>query len=957
MHKQARFIMLLLLMVLTPLFQATGQQTEKRALELKDILAWKTIQSEKLSPDGRWFACALTPNEGDSDIIVRETKGDKIYTFPAGELSRGTIVFSEDGKWLAFTIAPKRNEAKKLKKQKKPLTNSAGLVDLSTGEKVEFEKVKSFAFSGENPGWIALHKDAGESGEKDKDGPKGADLILRELATGQELNIGNVSEFAFNKSGTFLAWLIDAQDQSGNSIGLRDMANGVVQSLDSDNAWYAKLTWTEKGDGLAALKGKEDKAFEDKLYCVLGFTDFKSGGNPLKTAYDPKEDKTFPEGMTVSPNRNPRWTEDFGGILFGIHDVKKKEPGKEDEGKKGNTCSGEEKKKSEKVEKKDDVDDEDIPDMVIWHWKDKRLQSMQQVQEKRDKEFSYLSVYRVKEKAFIRLADDEVERVEPAPKDRYAIGYADQAYRLAGNLDGRRYQDIYILDLRTGERKLALKKNRWSYDTSPSGAHLLYYEDGHYHTLDLATGASVNITQNVPVSFINEEDDHNVVNPPIRPVGWVSDGKSVLLSDNWDIWRVPVTGGKGTNLTLDGKTESIRYQRHIKLDPEEKGISLDGSAYFTAYGEWTKKGGIIRIDRGKPTSRKLLWDDAAFSKLLKAKKAGVFVYTRETFEAYPDFYVTDADLKNSTRITNANPQQTDVLWSSGVRLVDYTSNNGDKLQGALYLPATYEEGKRYPAVVYMYEKLSQNLNRYAVPDIRRFNKSYYNSHGYAVLMPDIVFKVNDPGKASVACIVPAVEKAVEMGIVDRDRIGIHGHSWGGYQTAFIITQTNLFKAAIAGAPLTNMISMYSSIYWNSGSANQSIFESSQGRFIGGYWEVMDAYERNSPVYFADKVTTPLILLHNDKDGAVDWNQGIEYFNTLRRLKKPVVMLQYKGENHGLRKPENMKDYMLRQKEFFDHYLMDKPAPEWWTEGVSHLDHKDALKERVKTVIQGGGKGE
>ncbi len=245
--------------------------------------------------------------------------------------------------------------------------------------------------------------------------------------------------------------------------------------------------------------------------------------------------------------------------------------------------------------------------------------------------------------------------------------------------------------------------------------------------------------------------------------------------------------------------------------------------------------------------------------------------------------------------------------------------------------------------------MSQTLNWYTTPSASGFNKSVYTSNGYAVLMPDITYRVDDPGMSAVWCVLPALEAAIETGVVDPERVGLQGHSWGGYQTAFLITQTDAFAAALAGAPLTNMISMYSSIYWNTGSANQPIFESSQGRFSGGYWEVPEAYTRNSPVYFAENVTTPLLLLHNDEDGAVDWNQGIEYFNTLRRLEKPVVMLQYVGENHGVRKPANRKDYTVRMREFFDHHLKGEPAPDWWTEGVPHLEMEEHLKDRAKLV--------
>jgi dipeptidyl aminopeptidase/acylaminoacyl peptidase len=242
--------------------------------------------------------------------------------------------------------------------------------------------------------------------------------------------------------------------------------------------------------------------------------------------------------------------------------------------------------------------------------------------------------------------------------------------------------------------------------------------------------------------------------------------------------------------------------------------------------------------------------------------------------------------------------------------------------------------------------MSQQLNRYAVPSANGFNKSVYTSNGYAVLMPDITYKLNDPGMSAAWCVLPALEAAVAAGVVDRSKVGLQGHSWGGYQTAFLITQAD-FAAAVAGAPLTNMISMYSSIYFNSGGGNMAIFESSQGRFLGGYWDNLEAYQRNSPVYYAANVKTPLMILHNDKDGAVVWNQGIEYYNTLRRMKKPVLLLEYVGENHGLAKPANQKDYTVRMKEFFDHHLMGKPAPAWMSEGVPFLKMKDHLKDRMK----------
>ncbi|MGB8959229.1 MAG: prolyl oligopeptidase family serine peptidase, partial [Candidatus Aminicenantales bacterium] len=908
---------------------STGQAAAPRPLALQDILAWKSIGSAELSPDGTWFMYRLSPLEGESEVVLRQVAGTKEYRFPIGEAPRygsaSRTGFSADSKWAAFLAYPGSKEMKALRKDKKRVMTTAVLVDLATGGKTEFEKVRGLAFSGDNPGFVALHRYAPESQEKEKDKWTGSDLLLRELASGKEVNVGNVAESAFDKAGARLALVIDAQGQAGNGLQLRDMASGAVSSLDNDKASYKSLSWTDKGEALAVLKGREDKAYEDKLWSVLGFTGFREAGGPRKIVYDPAADKTFPEGMTVSPDRAPEWTESFDALLFGIHEARKKKDADRKEGDEAKPGSDAAAAPAPKAE---DIADEDIPDLVIWHGRDRRLQSQQQVQEQRDKAYSYLAEYRVAEKTFIRLAGDDLRDVQPAPKDRFAVGQDDRAYELDANLVGRGYQDISVIDMKTGRRTPVLEKNEYYFGALYDGIHFLYYQDGHFFTWDMSTGRSVNITKDVPASFFNEDDDHNVVRPPDYPVGSTKDGRNVLLSDGWDIWSVPVGGaGKAVNLTVNGVRDRLRYRR-LRLDPEEKAVDLDQPQYFSVYGEWTKKAGIARIEKGRPVSATLVWDDAGFGNLIKAKKAEVYAFARDTYKDYPDFTATDALLRGGKRLTEANPQQKDFLWSSGSMLLDYTSAKGDKLQAALFLPANYEKGKRYPTIVYYYEKMSQQLNRYAQPSANGFNKSVYTSNGYAVLFPDITYKINDPGMSAVWCVLPAIDAAVAAGVVDRSKIGLQGHSWGGYQTAFLVTQAD-FAAAVAGAPLTNMISMYSSIYFNSGSANQPIFESSQGRFKGGYWDNLEAYQRNSPVYYAARVKTPLIILHNDKDGAVDWNQGIEYYNTLRRLKKPVIMLQYVGENHGLQKPANQKDYTVRMKEFFDHHLMGKPAPAWY----------------------------
>ena len=941
-----------------------------RPMELADILAWKNISSTAISTDGKWIGYRMTPFEGDSELFIKQTDGDKSYKFAVGEaagmgggggviMASAAVGFSFDAKWAAFTVNPTRAENIRNRRTRRPGQPKVTLIDLATGKDVTIENVRRFVFAGERGGWVALQKAAAAAGPgaapapaappaagaaagAASDRPKGSDLVLRDLATGRDLNIGNVSDFAFDKSGKYLAYIIDAADKTGNGIVLRDMESGVVTVLDSDKASYEQLSWTQKGDALSLLKGTDDKKYKDKVCAAIGFTGFGPGG-PNRVMYDPATDKSFPEGMSISPNRGATWNEELTYLQFGIRTLKKSDA------KPGAPEAGAEAAAPAAPPAPETPEDEKV-DLVLWHSKDPRLQSQQQVQEAMDKNFSYTSIYRVKENKFIRLADDTVRSVSIAPKDKFATGYDVREYELMSNLDGRRYQDVYVINLQTGERKLALKKARNAGSTSYDGTKLYYFQDGHYFVYDMATGQSVNLTKAVPASFVDTEDDHNVALPPRPALGWTKDSDALLISDGWDIWKVPVAGGTAVNLTVNGKKDGIRYRSFVRTDPEERGWDLSYPRYVSMFAEYTKQGGYGLLEPGKPGVQKLVMEDASIN-LQKARKTDVYVYQKMTYKNPADYYVTDATLKPGKKLTEADDQVKAFTWSSGQMLVNYevplhAGKPPVKLQGSLSLPANYEKGKTYPTVVYIYEKLTNGHNSFATPSANGFNKSVYTSNGYAVLQPDITYRLNDPGVSAVMCITAAVKAAIATGVVDAKHVGLQGHSWGGYQTAFTVTQTDMFAAAIAGAPLTNMVSMYSLIYKNSGGTNQAIFESSQGRFLGSYSDNWEAYVRNSPVNFAKNVKTPLIILHNDKDGAVDFTQGVEYYNTLRRLGKNVIMLEYIGENHGLAKPANQQDYTIRMKEFFDHYLKGAPAPKWMTDGVPRLEMEDHLKERA-----------
>jgi dipeptidyl aminopeptidase/acylaminoacyl peptidase len=979
----------------TSAHNATGKQ-----LTPADLKAWKTIRTPVVSNDGKWFAYVLAPNEGDATVVVRQTsEGATEQRFPIGEPpapagnpfgggpAASTLAISGDSKYVAFTVFPTQREARRLRQQRRPVQNKVVVVNLASGQKTEFDKIRRFAFSGDKPLVVALYgyapeapnaaangSNAGGAGAAQAAGrPEGADLLLYTLATGSIINIGNVGDFAFDESGNYLAYTIDAHDQIGNGVQLRELRTDVVRPLDSEQAVYRRLTWADSGNAFAVLRGKPDSAAKDTAYSVVAFTGIGTAMQK-KAIFDAASRSDFPSGMRVSPDRAPHVADDLGEVFFGIREAKPKAatevmasrdsaPPRTPIVQAGAPGEG-----GARNQPRVDQDDEN-PTLVLWHWKDPRLQSQQLVQEQQDRTYSYLVEYRLGENKFVRLSDDALRQVTLLPHDRYAYGIDSREYDQRASYDGRRYIDIYSIDLKTGARTIAVKKYLLGAQSpglpSPDGKQILFWgEDANYWTLDLATGQKRNVTKELPVSFANNEDDHNNIVPPPRPAfAWSKDASAVLLSDGWDVWRVPVNGaGKAVNLTVDGRKNQVRYQRlynFLASAPNarggrggraggagfEDGVDVTKPLYFSTYGEWTKKEGLARVEPSKPGATSLVLDDAAYN-FTKAKDADVFLYTRQTSLDFPNYYVAGPEFKGGRQITDANPQQKEFAWSSGARLIKYVSDKGDTLQGALYLPANYEPGKKYPLLVTIYEKRSQLLNAYVAPsETSTPNRSIYTSRGYAVLDPDIVYRVNDPGMSAVWCVLPAVRAAIATGMIDSSHVGLWGHSWGGYQTAFLVTQTNMFHAAVAGAALTDMVSMYSSIYWNTGGTNQGIFESSQGRFKGNFIQNYDAYIRNSPAFHADKVTTPLVLLHNDKDGAVDFNQGITYYNTLRQLGKDVILLEYIGENHGLQRPVNQKDYAVRMREWFDYQLKGVPPADWIVNGVPRLKLDEELKAR------------
>ena len=1000
-----------------PVSRWTPPASAGRQLTLNDLLTWKSIRTPQLSNDGKSFAYVLAPNEGDAEVVIRGTApGSREMRFAIGEIpapqpgagggpnaapAAQQLAISGNGRWAAFLIyAPAASNAARRARgaggggggggggaggsSPAATPTKLAVVNLADGSKREFENVRAFRFAGDRSDWIAIHHNApatagganaaagGGAGANARDAnPVGTTLELVNLAAAANAStpIANVSEFAFDDGGDWFAYAVAVSDQLGNSIQLRQLSTGITRSLDAQKANYRRITWADSSDALAAIRVVTDTSGADEKVTALLWT--RASSPTARTI----EITTATPGATTGLVLSSDYAINFGDsakvLYVGLREPRPPRPRQQSTftppsvpgvapgaGNTGQVAAAPQ-------------TEAEVPSLILWHWKDARTQATQQVQENQDRSFAYVAAYHVASNRLVRLTDEKLRTIQLGPKSTWAVGTDITPYEHSAGIKGFAYRDLYAINIATGERTLIQKKVPGSAGGgggfgfggppaspfSPNNAMYVYYDTGDWKTYDFATATAKSITAGVAGKFWDVEDDHNQVKPPIGGglVGWTRDNANVIVRDNWDLWRLPVRTGAALNVTGNGAREKIRYQQRLVFDTRDRrGIDLATPMYVETYGEWNKKEGLAQVDLVRGGVKQISMEDAKVD-YRRARDANVWTYTRQTAAKFPDWYVADATLANERRLTDANPQQKEVAWTPGARLVEYTCENGkDRRQAVLYLPAGYEQGKTYPMLTYIYELLSQSYHVYAQPNLTRYsNPSVFTSRGYAFLMPDIEYKVNDPGRSALWCVVPAVKAAIATGIIDTARIGLQGHSWGGYQTSFITTQTKIFKTAVAGAPLTDLVSMFGSVYWNTGNTDASIFIASQGRFTAGPNEIPEVYARNSPQNFAQNLSMPFMILHNDRDGAVDFNQGITYYNHLRDLGKDVVLLEYVGENHGLARPANQKDYALRLTEWFDTFLRDQPAPQWLQEGIPRLKMEEHLKTRRPLVDKQG----
>jgi dipeptidyl aminopeptidase/acylaminoacyl peptidase len=956
--------MFLLLVASSQLF------AQKKPLTHAVYDSWQSIGEKYISNDGKFVVYTIMQQEGDATLVIQSS--DRSYK---QEVPRGyNATITEDSKYIIFRIKPLFKDTREARiKKKKPEDmpkDSLAIMELGKDSILKIPRIKSYKTPEKGTGWIAYHvekplpetskpkerpdsltqvnnlirmadsltrvadsirnkvneaKTKGlvvlESPKKDirthakpaETVEEGTGLIFRNLLTGQETTFELVNDYSFSKKGNRL--VIKTTKNNSDTLSSAfilwvDTESGKIDTVFKTFNDVKNVAIDEEGLQLAFVAERDSSARALQKFYKLYY--YQNGKDSARLRVD-RGNIEMAKGFTVSENAFLNFSKDGTKLYFGIAPIRKP--------------------------KDTTLVDFETAKLDIWHYNDDYLQPQQLVLANVELRRSYMAVLHHGQDKFIQLGSDSSENIVLVDEGNadYILATSTKGNRVSQQWEGFARQTAYIISTKDGSRKLVREKQRGFATASPKGKYIIWYDVStkNYYTYNVSTGVIKNISKNIKENLYNDEDDHPDDPPPFGIAGWMEEDTDVLLNDRYDIWRTDPDGQRQpVNITNgDGKKNKVVF-RYVNTDREKRFIFPEENILLSAFNRVSKYDGFFSVnlkDKADPT--KLTLGPYAYSTPIKAKSVEHYIVNRMNVKESPDVYFTK-DFISLTPLSTINPQQQEYNWLTS-ELVKWKMFDGKEAEGLLFKPENFDPKKKYPVIFYFYEKNADGLHNYRTPgpSASTINIAYFVSNGYLVFDPNIYYKNGEPGESAYNSVVSAAKYLAKMPWVDSTKMGIQGQSWGGYQVAYLVTRTKMFAAAGAGAPVANMTSAYGGIRWGTGLNRQFQYERSQTRLGASLWQRQDLYIKNSPLFRADKITTPLLIMHNDKDGAVPWYQGIELFTAMRRLGKKAWLLQYNDEDHNLVERRNRKDLSIRLSQFFDHYLKGAPAAKWIREGV------------------------
>ncbi len=899
----------------------------KKALTPNEMDSWVRIRGVQMSGDGSVISYHLTPGFGDTTLKVVSHDGDELLTTRRGEASR----VSWDGKQVIFKIVPSLDtvrslQRKKTKKDKMP-QDTLGIYHLATDQLEKVAPIKDFKVPKKWSGTVAYRlatiRDIKKPGQADtlskeaktpvkkvgKD--NGFHLVLYNLVSQSTDTFKYVTNYVFAEEQPAIVFESKGIDSTFlPGVYHYDIDKKSLTVLLTGEHTYTQHAIARDGSQVAFLVDMDTTEALIRDYKLMYWN------SSLQAAEEKASRANLSDNWIVSQHGTVSFSKTGSRVHFGTS--------------------------PEPLVQDTTLLEDEIIQVEVWNYKDGRMMTQQEYNKENDLKKNYLAAFLPATNRVIQIADETTDQVTSLDDDKAnshrMLSKDDKPYYRNVTWEGfPPREDIYVFDLKLDEKREITSGVRGMESLSLFGNYLLWYdvEDSVWYSYNIESENQVDLSSKIPTSLFDEEDDHPDFPRPYGIAGWTKNDEFVLLNDRYDIWKVDPDGKSDAINLTNGRAERIRH-RVITLDNEDPVVTLK-SAVVGTFNEKTKGTGFGVLNDERPV-KMLYQGDFELAGLRKAKNSDRVIFTRATNQEFPDLQASDLSFKKVTRLSNANPQQSEFNWST-VELMNWTSLQGTELEGLLYKPENFDPTKKYPLMVYFYERNAHRLHAYhgAFPHRSIIRPSYYASRGYIVFIPDIIYRDGYPGKSCYDAVIPGVTQLIEEGYVDEERIGVQGHSWGGYQAAYLITQTDMFKCAEAGAPVANMISAYGGIRWGSGLSRMFQYEHSQSRIGGTLWEYPFRYIENSPIFYVDQINTPLLIMHNDKDGAVPWYQGIELFVALRRFNKPSWMLNYNDEPHWPTKRENIKDFQVRMQQYFDHYLMAQPMPDWMERGVPAVE--------------------